>query len=282
MRTTNEMLDLIVRTAQSDERIRAVLMSGSRADLHCPKDVYQDFDIIYFVNDVKPFWDNMMWIESCFGTPILCQKPESMRQVSPDSGGNYIYLMIFEDGNRIDLTISNKEYEDNGEPAIVLLDKDHVLPDIQIDPSYWNVKKPTEVLYQNCANEFYWCLNNVAKGLERNEMPYVMEMMNHYVRDMLVRMISWHIGSKFDFNISVGKNGKYFVRFLEQDLYERYLDTYCSAEKEEVWNTAYKMIELFRDVAKPLGERLGYSYIESEETGILLYMNMVKNGLLEA
>ena len=46
MRTTEEMLNLILNIAKEDDNIRAVLMSGSRANPDCPKDTYQDFDIM--------------------------------------------------------------------------------------------------------------------------------------------------------------------------------------------------------------------------------------------
>ena len=36
MRTSQEMLDLIVNVAKEDPDIRAVLMSGSRANKDCP------------------------------------------------------------------------------------------------------------------------------------------------------------------------------------------------------------------------------------------------------
>jgi aminoglycoside 6-adenylyltransferase len=52
MRTEQEMLDLILRVAKEDERIRAVLLAGSRANPGVPKDNYQDYDIAYFVTDM--------------------------------------------------------------------------------------------------------------------------------------------------------------------------------------------------------------------------------------
>jgi aminoglycoside 6-adenylyltransferase len=63
MRSEQEMMDLIINVAKEDERIRAVLMVGSRANPSVPKDKYQDYDIIYFVKDVTPFYNNTEWIE---------------------------------------------------------------------------------------------------------------------------------------------------------------------------------------------------------------------------
>lgn len=48
MRIEKEMFDLILGVAQKDERIRAVYMNGSRTNSNAPKDIFQDYDIVYF------------------------------------------------------------------------------------------------------------------------------------------------------------------------------------------------------------------------------------------
>ena len=42
MRTEKEMYGLIISIAQSDERIRAVYLNGSRTNPNVPKDIFQD------------------------------------------------------------------------------------------------------------------------------------------------------------------------------------------------------------------------------------------------
>lgn len=155
MRNETEMFNLVLSIAKEDERIRAVLMSGSRANPDCPKDEFQDYDIIYYVTDVAPFYDNMDWIIEKFGHPAIMQMPESMELIPPDGDGCFVYLMIFEDGNRIDLTVTKSGHIDDGEPAVVLLDKDGFLSDIQVKPDYWYIKKPTQKLFSDCCNEFW-------------------------------------------------------------------------------------------------------------------------------
>ncbi len=141
-RTAQEILDLILQVAREDENIRSVLMVGSRANPDCAPDAYQDFDVCYFVRRVKPdYWDNMAWIEEKFGRPALVQRPESMELIPPDNDGSYIYLMIFPDGNRIDLQVTEDPYVDDGEPAVLLLDKDGDFPEIAVKPDFWHVKK---------------------------------------------------------------------------------------------------------------------------------------------
>ena len=77
MRTPEEMMNAIINFAEKNENIRIVGMEGSRVNKNIPKDSFQDFDITYFVTDIKKFKVNDDWL-SFFGTIIMMQKPEDM------------------------------------------------------------------------------------------------------------------------------------------------------------------------------------------------------------
>src|SRR5262245_50330188 len=104
MRSEQEMLGLILDTARHDERIRAVIMNGSRANPNVTQDIFQDFDIVYIVTDVDPFKNNQEWIKR-FGEIMIMQMPEAMQDPPPSHDGGFAYLMQFTDGNRIDLGV---------------------------------------------------------------------------------------------------------------------------------------------------------------------------------
>ncbi len=280
MRSEREMLELIINTAKEDERIRGVIMSGSRADTHAPKDIYQDYDIIYFVTDVAPFWNNTAWLEEKFGGISLLQTPEIMSLIPPDNDGSFVFLTIFEDGNRIDLNITSDPYIDDGEPVIVLLDKTGELSGIKPREDFWYIKPPAEKLFHDCCNEFHWCLNNVAKGIARDELPYVMEMFNNYVRNGLNIMTDWYIGAENDFKVSAGKMGKYYKKYLPEELYKMYAATYSDSDYDNIWRAVFTACALFRRLAEAVAEKFGYTYNISEDENIIDYMNKVKNNLL--
>lgn len=277
MRTPDEIIELILNIAKSDESIRAVLMTGSRANKDCPVDIYQDFDVVYFVKEVQPYWDNMAWIEDKFGKPAVIHKPESMELIPPDADGNYMYLMLFPDGNRIDLQITAYDYFDDGEPAILLLDKDGTFPKLEVKSDFWYIRKPEQKIFSDCCNEFHWCLNNVAKGIARDELSYAMEQLNNCVRSMLIQMLEWYVGVKNNFSVSAGKNGKYFKKLLPADIYERFAKTYSDADYEHMWEAAFEMLYLFGDVARVVAGQLEFKYDEAEEKGIEDYMRCVRN-----
>lgn len=55
MRTEEAMLRLIVDTARGDGRIRAAYLEGSRANPAAPRDLFQDYDVVYVVTTTRPF-----------------------------------------------------------------------------------------------------------------------------------------------------------------------------------------------------------------------------------
>lgn len=277
MRTEHEMMDLILGVAKADDRIRAVLLVGSRANPNVPKDKYQDYDITYFVRDIKPFYNNTDWVNAQFGKPLIMQMPEIMR--FPDGDGHFTHLMIFPDGNRIDLSFEFTKYVDDGEPAIALLDKDDgngFIPPLPLPTdAHWHIQPPDELYYTSCCNSFWWCMNNVAKGIARDEIPYVMHMLNEVVREELHYMINWYIGVNHGFALSTGKAGKYFKRYLPPKLYAQYAATYSDGDYEHIWAAIDVMCDLFHMLALVVASHFGFSYRQEEEDGMREYLRMI-------
>lgn len=109
MRTEKEMFDLIIQVAKDDFRIRAVYLEGSRANLNVPKDIFQDYDIVYIVNETKSFQEDKRWID-VFGNRIYMQYPEESVYYPADKEQCYGWLMQFADGNRLDLHVCTLQY----------------------------------------------------------------------------------------------------------------------------------------------------------------------------
>ncbi|MDY4192304.1 MAG: aminoglycoside 6-adenylyltransferase [Oscillospiraceae bacterium] len=55
MRSESEMMELILSAAREDDRVRAVVLGGSRADPGAKRDLFQDYDILFLVRSVEPF-----------------------------------------------------------------------------------------------------------------------------------------------------------------------------------------------------------------------------------
>ncbi len=279
MRSEEEMLELILDTARRDARIRAVVMTGSRANPNAPRDIFQDFDIVYFVDDIAPFQDNFEWIER-FGEIMILQMPETMEDPPPDKDGGFTYLMQFTDGNRIDLGIYPVENlggyrRDN--PSLVLMDKDGLF-ETMVPPgeSGYLPGPPTAKAFADCCNEFWWVCPYVAKGLWRGEIPYARHMLDEVLREQLMKMLTWHIGARTGFSQDPGKHGKYFQKHFDQELWELFLRTYADAKYENTWEALFAMCELFTSVAKPVAERFGFTYPCGDEQRVRVHLEHVR------
>ena len=277
-------MELILRVAEEDERIRAVYMNGSRADPNAPKDRFQDFDIVYLVRETGSFLADPGWID-VFGERLILQCPDEMDRIlgeKTDFTQKFTYLMQFADGNRIDLRIAVWDFvrEDYLADTLVipLLDKDGVLPPAppSSDRLYW-VRKPTEDQFFCCCNEFWWVSLYAAKGLWRQELLYALDHLNLYIRPQLLRLLSWQAGESHGYSISVGKCCKYLDRYLPDQIWRRLLRTYPAAGQEEIWDALAETCRLFDDTAVKLAESLGYSYNVEEARRCLEYLEKVRS-----
>ena len=100
MRTKIEMMNLILQIAET-LKVDAVALSGSRTNDQAPKDEFQDYDVVYLVENFEELISDLSWLDQ-FGDRLIEQHNIL--------GNRRLYLMLFEDGNRIDLTLCPKEH----------------------------------------------------------------------------------------------------------------------------------------------------------------------------
>lgn len=276
MRTENEMYELILDVAKKDDKIKAVYMNGSRTNENVPKDIFQDYDIVYVVEATQNYIEDKSWINH-FGEILYMQYPDENPYFPSDKENSYGWLMQFKDGVRIDLTVQSVSYArqhiKDDKLCKILLDKENILPQIEpaTDCGYW-VTKPTKEQFFATCNEFWWCTNNIAKGLWREEMPYVQDMVNYNVRTQLVKMLDWKVGLITDWSVSTGKSSKYLYKWLSEKEWQMFMDTYFDGSIVNAWQSVLKMCDLFKNVAQYVGEKLGYGYNEKEGDAALQFL----------
>ncbi|MBS4201749.1 aminoglycoside 6-adenylyltransferase [Bacillus sp. FJAT-49732] len=270
MRSRQEMMDLGNSFARHCDKIRLFTLEGSLTNPNIPKDEFQDYDFSYFVTDMEYFKKSDDWLDY-FGKRIITQKPEAMELFPAELGNWFSYLMIFEDGTKIDLTlIPLNEYEDyfkNSDGLVeVLLDKDNLIQDpvIPSDRMY-HIQKPGHQSFDDCCNEFWMTATYVAKGLARKEILFAIDMMNGPFRPNLLTMLRWKVGIETDFSLSIGKSDKFLKKYVSDTAWNTLLSTYDMSSYEKMWDALYTSIELFRETSYHIAETLGYPYPDYDE-----------------
>ncbi len=268
MRDEATMLDLILNFAKEDEHVRIVSLEGSRVPPIAPRDPFQDYDITFIVTEMASFLENDLWLD-VFGKRIFMQKPEAMSLFPPEFGDWFSYLMLFEDGNRIDLTLiplnEMDDYIHGDENYRILLDKDNlVLNHTHINNPFY-IRKPSEAEFDDCCNEFWWISTYIVKGICRNEFLYAAEFMNQILRKELLRMIAWKVGVETNFSVSVGKNYRYLEAYVSDKLWVELIATYSQSSYDDLKAALFKCLEIFREVSSEVAVKLNYKYPEYDE-----------------
>ncbi|HWQ47216.1 MAG TPA: aminoglycoside 6-adenylyltransferase [Longilinea sp.] len=278
MRTSSEILELLLSTAREDERIRAVIMNGSRLNPNIKPDPFQDFDIVYVVSDVNSFTSDPYWIDR-FGERMVMQTPDAMEGEPENSLGSFAYLLQFQDGNRIDLTLfplANLASLPPDSLSKTLLDKDGLLPPFpEPDESSYFPKPPTARQFTECCNEFWWVTPYAAKGLWRAQLPYAHHMLDVILRDQLMKMLVWYAGVRTGFQKNIGGYEKFLQRYIDPELWQKLERTYAGADPEQTWQALFTMGELFRITASTVAVHFGYPYPSQEDERVTAYLHTI-------
>ena len=280
MRNSTEIYSLLEKITWQDSRILALYMNGSRVNPNVMQDDFQDYDVVFVVTETASFISDKNWINN-FGKPYYFQLPDENPNFPNDKENFYGYLVQFEDGVRLDIHIETLSHSleniKNDSLCKILIDKNNYLPKIPetSDKDYW-VKQPSQEQFLACCNEFWWCTNNLAKGLARKEILYVQDMANFVVRKELEKMLSLKVGIKTDFKVSVGKSAKYLQNYIDESEYNLYLQTFFNCDIEIAWKSIFLMCDLFEKISVEMANKLGYSYNFKEAKNARKFLERVR------
>ncbi|MGO2925399.1 aminoglycoside 6-adenylyltransferase [Lactococcus laudensis] len=202
--TSETLFNLIMTTGQKNPAILMIGSEGSRNDPTVKQDQYQDYDITYFVSDAD-FPTFEQFERNHFGDLMI-------QQILPEKN-QWCWLMLFMDGNRLDLKIqpvsSVPAYLAEDTLNTILLDKTGVCTNLPAttDRTHW-IQHPTQREFDACVTEFFWVSTYVLKGILRGELLYANYFFGTIVREELYRLLSWWVGKDTDFLLSVGKAHK--------------------------------------------------------------------------
>ena len=275
MRKENQVIKQILDFACNEEKVRAVMINGSRVNSNAPKDIMQDYDIVFFITNIDDvsYKINQDWV-NVFGELVIMQQNDF-------EDGSYIFLMQFKDGVRIDLGFKdiNRIDEMTKEDTLskILLDKDNIGLKLPLpNDSIHYVKKPTEKEFDEILNEAWWIQTYVAKAIWRDELPLAKYMFDVVLIDCIREILSWHIGEMYNWKINVGKCGKWFKGLLPEEIFNELVAIYPTVDYEEMWQSLFEAGKFIGKIGKELAEKLGYNYPIQDDINVTEYIQKIK------
>ncbi|WP_051638681.1 aminoglycoside 6-adenylyltransferase [Butyrivibrio sp. NC2002] len=278
MKTYDEMYDLIIKTATEDDRIRAATMEGSIVTPGAVRDGFSDFDITFFVSDIREFTADKNYMRK-FGDILIMQTPDDWYMEPYDYNGKkrFAYLTQYKDGNRIDLTFIDvseigKQTEFN-EPRTILINKDGFteLKEITSGDIFF-IQKPSEFEFYNTVNEFRWVSNYATKGLCRHQFYYAKYSMEQLMMNMFMKMINWKVGVCNDFKVTTGAFSKYLDKYLTEDEMKRFEGIFAGGSYEDMWDKIFLMYDYFEELSVFVAEKLGFALDLEESRNVREFM----------
>ena len=258
------MLDLILQTAKTLQ-VKAVAMSGSRTNQNAPKDEFQDYDVVYVVDDFDNLMSDLSWLDY-FGKRIIEQ------EVVLDH--RRLYLMLFEDGNRIDLTLCPKEHikewVDSEAGFTVLEDPEHLFePYSQNLERYWT-SPASAIEFEKVCNEFWWVSAYVVKGICRKQVIYATDHLYGICQQEFLKILAWQVASDRG-KVDIGKNYKYLFNYLPAEKEKEFSNLLDFSSIEKLTQSLFATMKLFHREAQYLAQKLGFDYDKEVAEKMIYY-----------
>ena len=253
MRTDQEILDLILQTAET-LNVVAVAMSGSRTNQKVQTDEFQDYDVIYIVDNLEDLISDLSWLDQ-FGKRIIEQEVTL--------GHRLLYLMLFEDGNRIDLTLCPKEhmqewvYSEAG--FTVLEDKKGLFESYSSSPERFWISPASETDFEKTCNEFWWVSAYVVKGICRKQIIYATDHLYSICQQELLKVLAWQVARDRGV-VDIGKNYKYLFQSLPTEKEKEFSALLYFSSIDKITQSLLATMALFHQEAQSFAQKMGFDY----------------------
>lgn len=280
-----EALRRFIAWGETQDSVRAMVLTSSRTSPIGVVDVFSDYDVILVVTDITPFYNSRLWLED-FGPVLVLYRDPILQDGDVEMSA---YVVQFENGLKIDFTLwpvalMQRVAAEATLPAEfdagyrILLDKDHLSDGLK-PPTYkaYIPKPPSEDDYQEKIELFFLDAIYMAKFLWRDDIIAAKHMLDYFIKqDYVIPLLVWHYEIANQWSVKPGLFGRRLKRWLRPDLWDELETTYTDTGLENNWTALFRTIHLFRRVAIEVGEHLGYTYPHALDGRVDAYIQKVR------
>ncbi len=280
------IVDKLIDWANKKPDIQALILTSSRTNPQAFLDEFSDYDVIVVVNDIRSYLEDESWMKD-FGNVLVVYRDPVQTEFGFE---RFIRVVQYEDGLKIDFTLCpvgllKRASEEPKPPGHlddgykVILDKDGLTHKMAA-PTYqvFIPVVPTEAEYHTCVEHFFSNTPYVAKHIRRGDL-FPLNSMLYIMRDeKLRRMLEWQVEIDHDWSLKTGFYDKGLVKYLTPEIIEELENTFTGFGKAAYWDALFKIIDLFRKVAREVGRHLCYTYPEDLDKHVVKYILKIKEG----
>ncbi|MFH1089856.1 MAG: aminoglycoside 6-adenylyltransferase [Candidatus Uhrbacteria bacterium] len=280
----DKILKKIITWAESQEPIRALILTSSRAGAS-KTDEFSDYDIMVLTDNTKLYLASDEWLKTIDNVWVY-QKEQFTHGESIIPAR----LTIFQGGIKVDFSfwktgvlrsfIKNgfSETEDLNRGYQVLLDKDCLTKNLP-KPSikFFKIPKPDKDEFLTTVYDFWFEFLGVAKYLKRGDLFFAKKIDNGIVKDLFLRMIIWNVLAKNNWakETPLHTDGKKLQSWAGKEIFEQLSKTYSGFNLKDSWKSLFASINFSRKLSIETCRLLGYKYPERIDKNISEYIEVI-------
>ena len=253
----------LIKWAEHNENIRAVILIGSRARNCKPADEWSDLDVIIIAEDISVYLQTTAWIHR-FGIPML-----TFTETAFD--GSVERRVLYEGFLDVDFALSEpREFRnslDVEEVRAIFQRGGHVL----LDKDDWSslihgaTSAPLryEISHDTIINEIhdYWyhCVW-ITKKIQRGELWTAMHCLNCYMKAKLLYMIELYTRFSRDGEVDTWHNGRLLEQWADHSILTKLKDCFTDYDEQMLKRALQHQMNIYHDIASEVAARQDIPY----------------------
>ena len=218
------------------------------------------------MDDLDNLTSDLAWLDQ-FGTRIIEQHNIL--------GSRRLYLMLFEDGNRIDLTLCPKDHiqewvESEADFTVLEDPKGLFVPHSPSPQRFWT-SPASETDFEKSCNEFWWVSAYVVKGICRKQVIYATDHLYGICQQELLKVLAWQVASNRGV-VDIGKNYKYLFNYLPTEKGKEFSSLLDFSNSDKITQSLFDTMQLFHQEAQSLSQKMDYDYDKEVAEKMIQYV----------
>ena len=252
-------LDKVINWAATEDAIRALLITGSRARGDGSVDAYSDLDLEIITSDIRRYSADDSWLDQLgevwIRFPLEVAAPYRLVWFAGGIKVDFQFVSV----DRIKSLIQRDELSDEYKRGyLVALDKDGLYEDMPPSPRVFPTPRPpSPEEIRATVNEFWFEAIHVAQYIRRREF-WVVKHRDWTMKLMLLRMLEWHARAVADTDVNTWIIGKRIGDWTDPESRTAIEKIWTGWGAAESWPGFLIQLDLFRRLTHELTRALGY------------------------
>lgn len=262
------LLSRVLKWAEDEQPLRAIIQVGSRARADHPADKWSDLDLMLYLTHPEDYLQHTDWLEKI--APIWMMVSSRTTRSDPE------LLVMFEGGYKMDFVLCPVGYlqwlrDHAGDDVVfqrgarVVFDRDGLAASIPLAERHIPVRaRPTADEFNQTCQTMCYISVYIARQARRGDL-WLAKMREAQRNELLLRMLEWHAGAKSGWRADTWHHGRFMQQWADPRAVAAIGMVFSTYESESIHNALIAALDLFSWMGRETAQVLGHPYPDQAE-----------------